>query len=65
MFAYPEFTERAVTAGLNRVHVSFMTCREELYDRITGFEIGETANDRLGITLGKFPRGFRPDAAAK
>ncbi|MFH2006086.1 MAG: radical SAM protein [bacterium] len=38
MFAYPEFVERAVDAGLNRVHVSFMTCREELYDRITGFE---------------------------
>lgn len=35
-FAYPEFTERALAAGLNRVHISFMTANADLYDRITG-----------------------------
>lgn len=37
LFAYPDFTQRAVDAGLNRLHLSLMTSRAELYDRITGF----------------------------
>jgi MoaA/NifB/PqqE/SkfB family radical SAM enzyme len=36
LFAYPDFTKRAVAAGLNRLHLSLMTSRAELYDRITG-----------------------------
>lgn len=36
LFAYPDFTKRAVDAGLNRLHLSLMTCRADLYDRITG-----------------------------
>ncbi len=38
LFAYPDFTQRAVDAGLNRLHLSLMTSRAELYDRITGFD---------------------------
>lgn len=45
LFAYPDFTERAIAAGLNRVHISFMTAREALYDRITGLE------GSLGVVL--------------
>jgi len=36
LFAYADFTKRAVDAGLNRLHLSLMTSRAELYDRITG-----------------------------
>jgi MoaA/NifB/PqqE/SkfB family radical SAM enzyme len=36
LFAYEEFTGRAVAAGLNRLHLSLMTRRADLYDRITG-----------------------------
>jgi MoaA/NifB/PqqE/SkfB family radical SAM enzyme len=42
LFAYPDFTSRAVDAGLNRLHVSLMTCQKELYDRITGFPDSQT-----------------------
>lgn len=37
LFAYPDFTKRAVDAGLNRLHLSLMTSRADLYDHITGF----------------------------